>query len=73
MPKNYASLWDLTLHNLSMQVARLHREAYFEGRDDEAANLLTAYRAIRRNIKFAPNGKRYGASEAYAVTQNAKL
>ena len=41
--------------------------------DAEAANLLSAYRDIRRNIKFAPNGKRYGASEAYAVTQNAKL
>lgn len=60
----------LTDHENSLAAGRAFREAYIRG-SDNADELLEQYRAARRLIEPV-NGVRYGANEAYSVTQGFK-
>lgn len=59
------TLRDLTLHNLSLQIADAYRGIYNESTDSDMLNdLLNAYRNVRRHISVMADGKRYGATKA---------
>ena len=61
------------IHNLSLEVAELFNEAFHtEGASEDMSVLLEVFRALRRELPREPDGKRYGATEAYETMRRKK-
>lgn len=58
------------LHQDSLRLGRIFRALYLEGRDNQAIlDALEDYKDARRKLDPVQRGARYGAAEAYMITQ----
>ena len=70
------NLYDVTMHRVSMEIARVYRDVYNNPQSDHAdvEMLLNAFRAARRCIAIDPATKsRYGAAEVSEVMQGLEM
>lgn len=58
------------LHQDSLRLGRIFRALYNESRDNQATlDALEDYKDARRKLGRVQSGGRYGAAEAYMMTQ----
>jgi len=69
------NLYDITMHRVSLDIARVYRDVYNNPQSDHAdvEALLNAFRATRRCIGIGNDGKRYGAAEVSEVMQGLEM